>query len=253
MEFSKKLYNLRKTNGLSQEELGEKIDVTRQTISNWESGLSTPDMDSIIALAKVFNITTDELLSYEHEAPIVHIESKGNNVYGLHVNFFGAWNYEYKSKTKIFGIPLVHINFGWGHHVAKGIFAFGNIAIGLCSFGFISLGLLAFGLIGLGLLAIGTLGIGAIAAGSIAIGLFSAGGVSLGVISCGAVSGGVYSIGAASYGSEIAFGAKASAPLAFSTDNGSISFTKEEISAAIDANYPNLWSFIKALFVACGI
>ena len=251
MDFSKKLYNLRKTNGYSQEELGDKINVTRQTISNWESGLSTPDMDSILALAKLFNITTDELLSYEHDEPIIHIESKGNNVYGLHVSPF-AWHYEYKSKKKVGNLPLVHINFGFGHHVAKGVIAIGNIAIGFVSMGFLSIGLFALGLIGLGLIGVGTLGIGVIAAGSFAIGLMSFGAISLGVISYGAVSGGVYSIGAASYGSQIAYGAKASGPLAFSTENGEIVFAKEEIAAAIDAKYPDLWDWIKNLFVSLG-
>ncbi|MBP5091247.1 MAG: helix-turn-helix transcriptional regulator [Bacilli bacterium] len=252
MEFSKKLNHLRKTHGLSQEELGERINVTRQTISNWESGLSTPDMDSIIALAKEFSITTDELLSYENDAPIIHIESKGNNTYGLHFSPFAGWHYEYKSKTMVGNLPLVHINFGLGHHVAKGVFAFGNIALGLCSFGFLSLGLFSFGLLALGLLSLGTLALGAVAAGSIAIGLLAFGGISLGVISYGAVSCGVYSIGAASVGGQIAYGAKASAPVAFSTDNGLIEFTKEEIAAAIDAKYPDLWEFIKWLFVSLG-
>lgn len=252
MDFAKKLNELRKSHGYSQEDLGEKINVTRQTISNWESGLSTPDMDSIIALAKLFDISTDELLVYEHEEPIVHIESKGNNVYGIHFSPF-AWHYEWKSKATLFGIPLVHINFGFGHHVARGIFAFGNIAIGLFSAGFIGLGLLSFGLIGLGLLAgLGVLGIGFFAFGSFAAGIVSFGAISVGVISIGAVCGGVYSIGAAASGSQIAYGAQASAPVAFSTDNGAIEFTKEEIAAAIDAKYPELWEFIKNLFVSLG-
>ncbi|MBQ2052412.1 MAG: helix-turn-helix transcriptional regulator, partial [Bacilli bacterium] len=69
MDFAQKLNELRKSRGFSQEDLGEKINVTRQTISNWESGLSTPDMDSIVALAKLFEISTDELLAYKHEEP----------------------------------------------------------------------------------------------------------------------------------------------------------------------------------------
>ncbi len=253
MDFAQKLNELRKSRGFSQEDLGEKINVTRQTISNWESGLSTPDMDSIIALAKLFEISTDELLAYKHEEPIVHIESKGNNVYGIHFSPF-AWHFEYKSKTKVGGIPLVHVNIGFGHHVAKGIFALGNIAFGVFSLGFIGIGLIGFGLLGLGLIAgLGTLGIGFFGFGSIAAGVVSFGAVSVGVISFGAVSCGVYSIGAASVGSQIAYGAQAKAPLAFSTDNGAIEFTKEEIARAIDEKFPELWEFIKNLFVSLGV
>ena len=80
MNLGKKILELRKKKGFSQEELGDVIQVTRQTISNWEAGLSTPDMDSIVALAKEFQISTDELLSYKKDDPIVHIESKGNNI-----------------------------------------------------------------------------------------------------------------------------------------------------------------------------
>jgi transcriptional regulator with XRE-family HTH domain len=252
MEFKEKLYNLRKSRGYSQEELGEKIEVTRQTISNWESGLSTPDMDSIVALAKEFNISTDELLSYkQNDDPIVHIESKGNNIYGLHVNLFRG-SFEYKSKKMIGNLPLVHINYGFGHHVAKGVIAIGNIAIGIVSIGLISVGVLAFGLLAIGILALGTFAAGLLSFGSMAIGLMAFGALAYGIISYGAVAGGMYTIGAFSAGSQISFGAKASGNLAFSTENGTISFTKEYIAAAIDAKYPQLWSFIRNLFVALG-
>ena len=80
----------------------------------------------------------------------------------------------------------------------------------------------------------------------------SFGAISVGVISYGAISVGVYSIGAVSYGSQIAYGAKAQAPVAFSTENGEITFAKEEIAAAIEAKFPDLWEFIKNLFVSLG-
>lgn len=62
MEFSKKLYELRKKNGLSQEEMANKLNVTRQTISKWELGESTPDMEKLIILSDYFNISLDELV-----------------------------------------------------------------------------------------------------------------------------------------------------------------------------------------------
>ena len=50
MEFGNRLYELRKQKGLSQEELANLLDVTRQTVSKWELGDSTPDMDKLVAL-----------------------------------------------------------------------------------------------------------------------------------------------------------------------------------------------------------
>jgi transcriptional regulator with XRE-family HTH domain len=62
MEFNKKLYDLRKKKGISQEELANEVNVTRQTISKWELGESTPDMEKMIALSNYFDITLDELV-----------------------------------------------------------------------------------------------------------------------------------------------------------------------------------------------
>lgn len=62
MEFNKMLYDLRKKKGISQEELANEINVTRQTISKWELGESTPDMEKMIALSNYFDITLDELV-----------------------------------------------------------------------------------------------------------------------------------------------------------------------------------------------
>lgn len=62
MNLSEKIFELRKANGMSQEQLAEKIGVSRQSISKWESGESTPEMERLIELSKVFNVTTDYLL-----------------------------------------------------------------------------------------------------------------------------------------------------------------------------------------------
>lgn len=62
MEFHNKLYNLRKQKGLSQEELANRLNVSRQTISKWEVGDSTPDMEKLIAISDVFEISLDELV-----------------------------------------------------------------------------------------------------------------------------------------------------------------------------------------------
>ena len=62
MNFSEKLLTLRKANGLTQEQLAEKLDVSRQSISKWESGQANPELEKIVALSAIFNVTTDYLL-----------------------------------------------------------------------------------------------------------------------------------------------------------------------------------------------
>ncbi|MCI8601364.1 MAG: helix-turn-helix transcriptional regulator [Oscillospiraceae bacterium] len=59
--LSEKIYTLRRKSGLSQEQLAEKIGVSRQAISKWEGGLSTPELDKLKALSECFQVTIDEL------------------------------------------------------------------------------------------------------------------------------------------------------------------------------------------------
>lgn len=63
MTLGERLLNLRKEAHLSQEEVAEKLDVTRQTVSKWETDQSTPDFDKIVPLCKLYNISSDELLT----------------------------------------------------------------------------------------------------------------------------------------------------------------------------------------------
>ena len=58
---------LRKAKNLTQEQLAEKLDVTRQTISNWENGKFYPDIDALVKISKCFNISLDDLLSYDNK------------------------------------------------------------------------------------------------------------------------------------------------------------------------------------------
>lgn len=61
MNISEKILMLRKKEGLSQENLAEKLNITRQTVSNWESGQTTPDIMQAKALAEIFKISLDDL------------------------------------------------------------------------------------------------------------------------------------------------------------------------------------------------
>lgn len=78
MKFNEKLIKLRKQSGLSQEELGYKLNVTRQTVSKWELGQTTPEMDKLVSLSKIFGITLDELTS-EEENTVVEENSNVDN------------------------------------------------------------------------------------------------------------------------------------------------------------------------------
>lgn len=63
MKLNEKILHYRKATKLSQEELAELVGVSRQAVSKWELGESTPDVDKLLSLARAFGVTTDELLS----------------------------------------------------------------------------------------------------------------------------------------------------------------------------------------------
>lgn len=62
MDFSEKLLTLRKAKNLTQEQLAEKLDVSRQSVSKWESGQAAPELEKIVLLSALFDVTTDYLL-----------------------------------------------------------------------------------------------------------------------------------------------------------------------------------------------
>ena len=62
LKVANKLYELRKQNKMSQEELAEKLGVSRQAVSKWERAEASPTTDSLILLAQLYNISLDELL-----------------------------------------------------------------------------------------------------------------------------------------------------------------------------------------------
>ena len=62
MDFNNRLYQLRKQKGFSQEELANRLNVSRQTVSKWEVGDSTPDMEKLIAMSDLFDVSLDKLV-----------------------------------------------------------------------------------------------------------------------------------------------------------------------------------------------
>ena len=67
MTFGERLMKLRRERGLSQEALGDMVDVTRQTVSKWERGESTPELEKLMELARIFEISLDGLAGLEHD------------------------------------------------------------------------------------------------------------------------------------------------------------------------------------------
>lgn len=65
MKFCEKLQKLRKEKGYSQEQLADLLDVSRQSVSKWESGTTYPEMDKLLSLCKIFNVSLDELTNDE--------------------------------------------------------------------------------------------------------------------------------------------------------------------------------------------
>ena len=78
MEFNEKLQELRKSRGLTQEELAEELYVSRTAISKWESGRGSPSIESLKQIANYFSVTIDDLLSGEKLLSIAEKENKSN-------------------------------------------------------------------------------------------------------------------------------------------------------------------------------
>ncbi|MGJ0841978.1 helix-turn-helix domain-containing protein [Clostridium tertium] len=80
--ISENLKRLRKIYQYTQEQVAEKINVSRQSIAKWESGESAPDIASCIELAKLYNVTIDNLVSHSEEESGIVIPPKGKYFFG---------------------------------------------------------------------------------------------------------------------------------------------------------------------------
>ena len=100
MKLGNKILKLRKQKGLSQEELGEKVDVTRQTISNWELGETQPNPEQLKLLSKELNVSIDELLDNDIQNVLVEKVSNTEKLAGIILKIL---------KIIIIGIPLTFV------------------------------------------------------------------------------------------------------------------------------------------------
>lgn len=78
IEIANRLVNLRKEKGFSQEQLAEKIGVSRQAVSKWERSEASPDTDNLIMLARLYEVSLDELLRTEDEIPKPEAQTEQN-------------------------------------------------------------------------------------------------------------------------------------------------------------------------------
>lgn len=259
MNFAEHLMALRRQRGWSQEELGSQIGVTRQTVSKWEMSQSTPELEKLVELSRLFGMSIDRLVGLEEaeERSDPWEEPKKT----ARVRSCGVF-YEYVSPVKVFGLPLVHIRYGMGLGLAKGIIAIGNcamgvVAIGSCSLGVISLGGLCLGL----LLALGGVSFGLIALGGLAVGGFAVGGCAVGQWL--AAGGGAFSnylaIGGSAWSTGLAIGGSAYGHVAIGSEEakGMYTFVRDlggtmngaEVWTIIKQEFPHMWDWVKSVIL----
>lgn len=253
MTFSERLMQLRKQRGWSQEQLGEQLHVTRQTVSKWETGATTPELNKLIELSELFDLSIDELVG---RTPPAQAEQTISYAARFPQAFF-----EYKSKHMLFGMPLVHINVGHGHvggiHRAKGVIAIGNVATGMIALGGFSVGLLSFGGVSAGLLSLGGVSLGLLlSVGGLAVGAIALGGLAVGVFAVGGMAVGIYAFGGAAVASRLAVGDYAQGVVAIGNQtNGTICLDHAAASAsavrrALTSAFPHMWGWLKNVLCA---
>jgi transcriptional regulator with XRE-family HTH domain len=258
MGFSEKLQELRKREGISQEDLAQELGVSRQAVSKWESGKSLPETEKLIALGDFFGVSLDVLVRGAEEEP----KRTDNEADVRRRTDWHCWHYEYKSARTLCGIPLVHVNLGRGPCTAKGIVAVGNIAVGAVSLGGVAVGLFSLGGAALGLLTFAGLSLGLlIAVGGIAAGAVAVGGIAAGVLSIGGLAVGKYAVGGCAVASDIAMGGYAKGHIAIGDtvhgmysvvlrENGWNTVRAEQAVRLIRREYPRLWDPLMRLFIA---
>ena len=256
MNFSENLMALRRSRNWSQEELGERLGVTRQTVSKWELGQTTPELEKLVELARLFDIRLDELVGTAEasdsalgrqrerlfcpartppalgDAAPVPAVCLSTNTSAPERSSACPWS--------ISGSPAA------GFARATGIIAIGNAAVGIVAIGGCSLGIISLGGVSVGLLlALGGASVGLFSLGGLAVGGFAIGGLAVSQwfsLGGGAVSGGL-AIGGGAVG-HVAVGDAAVGTYAFARDAG---ISVQEVWGVIRREFPHMWSGIRGL------
>ena len=199
MTIGERLANERKKLGLTQEDLGAKLNISRQAISKWESDISLPDTANLIKLSSLFSCSIDYILNGTEKEE--ERENATENDRKQPFSFRPRIKEKHSEKT-LMGLPL------WSIGVkSKGFFSLGFKSEGVFSLGFFSKGAFSLGCFSLGGVSIGMASLGLLSLGSFSLGLFSLGAISVGLIaSLGAISIAPLTLGALSIG-EVSVGA----------------------------------------------
>ncbi len=264
MTTGQKILECRKRARLTQEELAEKLGVTRQAVSRWEQDVTFPETESVLKMCKLFHVSADALLfgaeggpadearsgdaspseephaetAAEPTAAPAAAEDGWGKTWGV-IDHGRSFRFEYISKRRVFGMPLVHINLGACR--AHGFFSIGIFSAGIFSLGIFSMGVVSAGVFALGLLAFGSFALGGLAFAGVALGLFAFGGVAVGLAAFGGLAVGQIAIGGAAVG-QFAVGDWAHGWLAVGVSRASGTHTflltdgLEALSAFLDEN-----------------
>lgn len=107
MQFHQRLYEVRKRSGMTQSDLAEKLNVSRQAVSRWEMGTAKPDFENLIAISKLFGVSTDYLLKGEAEEKTASSEpeqQKDENSFNFWEKLWGIVLIAYFVMALLFGI-----------------------------------------------------------------------------------------------------------------------------------------------------
>ncbi|MGN0803019.1 MAG: helix-turn-helix domain-containing protein [Candidatus Faecivicinus sp.] len=258
MSFSENLMFRRRQLGLSQEELGSRVGASRQAVSKWETGQTTPEMGKLIELARVFGCTLDELVNGAEPTAAEIRSEPAESPAAAECPPHAACGYEYRSLREWHGLPLVHINIGLrGRHRAKGVIAVGNEALGLVAVGAAACGLLSVGAVSCGLVALGALAAGLVSLGGVAAGVLALGGVAVGLWAAGGLAVGKVALGGLAVGSDVAVGGMAIGEIAigdeaqgtrvFLTGELGQTWTAADAARCLAADHPLLARWIEWL------
>lgn len=127
MELGERIQSLRKMQGISQDELADKIGVSRQAVSKWENQQSIPDLDKVIMLSDYFGVTTDYILKGEettqqenrsfNTSQLLYIASTAFLVIGL-LSAFDGWSSD-KSVENIWGSMIIQAVGGAAYFIGR--------------------------------------------------------------------------------------------------------------------------------------
>ena len=239
MTFSEKLTGLRRKSGMSQEQLADRLGVTRQSVSKWEGGTAMPELVKLISLSELFGVSVDYLVKDWMEEP--------DNPCG------GSGEISSKQADRLEKKVDELTNYVKGKlsmdNTAKGIIAIGNCAIGVVAIGIVGVGLFTFGV-----LAMGMLSLGIVAGGLAAFGVAALGYLALGVSAVGVYAGGVAAIAA-----KIAVAVSSVAPTAvgeFASGSHVLlwgdGLTAPEVQTFLLEHHPDLWRPLLRLLTEIG-